>query len=89
MKVYRFSPLATDDPSWKFSVENNHVWPGALSLADARELVADKTGFAKLAEPSAVSPWKDERVASCTEEPTMNCPGPGEVIRENGSRVAD
>lgn len=87
MKVYRLTPKDADDFSWKYSVEKSHVWAGALSPADARDLVAAKTGFFKLAEPGAVSPWKDERITNCVEEPTMNYPGPGEVIREDGSRV--
>ncbi len=63
--------------------------PALTTPADARDLVAARTGFFKLAEPGAVSPWKDERVTSCVEEPTMSYPSPGEVIREDGSRVAD
>lgn len=89
MKVYRLSPVVADDPSWKFSVEKSPLWACALTPADARQLVAAKTGFFRLAEPDAVSPWRDERVTACAEEPTMNYPGPGEVIREDGSRVAD
>lgn len=88
MKVFRLSPLVADDPSWKYSVEKSHVWACALTPADARELVASRTGFFKLAEPGAVSPWRDARVVSCVEEPTMNYPDAGEVIREDGSRVA-
>ena len=89
MKVYRLAPLLPDDPSWKYSVEKAHVWACALTPADARDLVAVKTGFARLAEPDAVSPWKDERVTSCVEEPTMSYPSPGHVIREDGSAVSD
>jgi hypothetical protein len=87
MTVFRLSPLDADDPSWKYSVEKSHVWAGALTPAAARDLVAAKTGFFKLMEQGAVSPWKDERVTSCVEEPTMNYPDAGEVIREDGSRV--
>jgi hypothetical protein len=87
MKVFRLAPVLTDDPSWKYSIEKTHVWAGALTPADARDLVAVKSGFYKLATPGAVSPWKDERVTSCTEEPTMSYPGAGEVIREDGSSV--
>jgi len=89
MKVYRLSPLLPDDPSWAFSVEKSPVWACALSPTDARDLVAAKTGFFRLAKPGAVSPWKDERVTACAEDPTMSYPDPGEVIREDGSRVAD
>jgi hypothetical protein len=87
MTVYRLSPIAPDDPSWKYSVEKAHVWAGAATPEDARELVAVKTGFLKLAGQGAISPWKNEGVTSCNEEPTMNYPDPGEVIREDGSRV--
>jgi hypothetical protein len=69
MKVYRLSPLATDDACWKYSVEKEHVWAGAPTAVEARELVAAKSGFSKLAEPGAVSPWNDERVTSCVEDP--------------------
>jgi hypothetical protein len=89
MKVYRLSPIDGDDPSWKYSVEKAHVWATAQNPADARDLVAARTGFYKLAEPGAVSPWKNERVTSCVEEPTMTYPSPGEVIREDGSPVVD
>ncbi|HVO33360.1 MAG TPA: hypothetical protein VMU17_05535 [Elusimicrobiota bacterium] len=87
MKVYRLSPEDTNNPNWKYSIEKSHVWAGALSPADARDLVAARTGFFKLAVSGAVSPWKDERVTSCVEEPTMNYPSPGEVSREDGSSV--
>lgn len=87
MPVYRLAAILTDDPSWKYSIEKTHVWAGAPSPADARDLVAVKSGFYKLAEPGAVSPWKDPRVTSCAEDVTMNYPGPGEVIREDGSTV--
>ena len=33
-------------------------------------------------------PWQDEKVTSCVLDPTMNYPDPGEVIREDGSKVA-
>jgi hypothetical protein len=89
MKVFRLAPIDGDDASWKYSVEKAHVWACASNAADARDLVAAKTGFSKLAEPGAVSPWKNERVTSCVEEPTMTYPGPGVVIREDGSRVSD
>ena len=89
MKVFRLSPIDGNDPSWKYSVEKAHVWACALTPADARDLVAARTGFFKLAEPGAVSPWKNERATSCVEEPSMTYPDPGEVIREDGSRVAD
>ncbi|WP_294533224.1 hypothetical protein [uncultured Rhodoblastus sp.] len=89
MKVYRLSPIATDDPSWNYSVEKEHVWAGAATAAEARELVAAKSGFSRLAKPGAVSPWNDERVTSCVEEPTLSHPGVGQVIREDGSKVAD
>ena len=89
MKVYRLSPIATDDASWKYSVEKEHVWASAATPAEARELVAAKSGFSTLAEPGAVSPWNDERVTSCVEEPTLTYPGAGQVIREDGSHGAD
>jgi hypothetical protein len=89
MTVYRLSPLATDDASWKYSVEKEHVWAGAATPAEARKLVAAKSGFSRLAEPGAVSPWTDERITSCVEEPTLRHPGAGDVIREDGSPVAD
>jgi hypothetical protein len=89
MTVYRLAPIDGDHSSWKYSVEKAHVWACAQTPADARDLVAAKTGFFRLAEPGAVSPWKDERVTSCVEEPTMTYPSPGDVIREDGSRVAD
>jgi len=88
MKVYRLSPLNADDPSWKYSVEKSHVWACALTPSAARELVAARTGFFKLAEPGAVSPWRNEQVTNCVEEPTMSYPDAGEVIREDGSRVS-
>ncbi len=89
MKVYRLEPIDVDHPSWKYSVEQSQVWACAQSPADARDLVAARTGFFKLAEPGAASPWKDERVTSCVEEPTMSYPSPGQVIREDGSKVVD
>lgn len=89
MKVYRLAPIATDDSSWKYSVEKEHVWAGAATPAEARALVVAKSGFSKLVEPGAVSPWIDERVTSCVEEPTMTYPGAGQVIREDGSHVSD
>lgn len=89
MKVFRLSPIDVDHSSWKYSVEQSQVWACALTPADARDLVAARTGFFKLAEPGAVSPWKDERVTSCVEEPTMSYPSPGQVIREDGSKVVD
>lgn len=89
MKVFRLSPIEVADPSWKYSVEKSHVWACALTPADARDLVAARTGFFKLEEPGAVSPWMNERVTSCVEEPTMSYPSPGDVIREDGSKVAD
>jgi hypothetical protein len=89
MPVYRLAAVIADDPSWKYSIEKAHVWAGALSPADAREIVAVKTGFYRLAEPGAVSPWKNARVTSCTEEPTMDYPAQGDVIREDGSAVKD
>ncbi|MCI4679138.1 hypothetical protein K9U39_05690 [Rhodoblastus acidophilus] len=89
MRVYRLSPQRRDDPSWKYSIEKAHVWTCASTPDEARDIVAAKTGFAKLAEPGAVSPWKDERVTNCVEEPTMTYPDPGEVIREDGSPVSD
>jgi hypothetical protein len=87
MNVYRLSPEVSDDASWKYSVEKGRVWACALTPGDARDLVAAKTGFFKLAEPGAVSPWKNERVTSCVAEPTMSYPDPGQVVREDGSRV--
>ncbi len=89
MKVFRLEPIDGDDPSWKYSVEQSHVWTCALTPADARELVAARTGFFKLEEPGAVSPWMNERVTACVAEPTMTFPSPGEVIREDGSPVVD
>jgi hypothetical protein len=89
MKVFRLSPIAADDPSWRFSIEKSHLWTCAETARDARETVAKKTGFARLREPGAVSPWSDPRVTSCDEEPTMSYPDPGEVVREDGSEVAD
>jgi hypothetical protein len=87
MKVYHLSPLATDDPSWKYSVETGQIWACALTSDHARELAAARTGFFKLAEPGAVSPWRNDKVTSCIEDPTMNYPDPGRVIREDGSPV--
>ncbi|WP_298425078.1 hypothetical protein [Rhodoblastus sp.] len=89
MKVFRLAAIDGDDPSWKYSVEKTHVWACALTGADARDLVAARTGFFRLAEPGAISPWKNESVTSCVEESTMTYPGPGEVIREDGSKVSD
>jgi hypothetical protein len=87
MKVFRLWPVLTDDPLWKYSVEKTHLWAGALTPGDARDLVAVKSGFYKLADAGAASPWKDARVTGCAEEPTMDYPSAGEVIREDGSTV--
>lgn len=87
MQVYRLSPLRPDDEAWKFSLEKGQVWACALTPSDARDLVAAKSGYFKLAEPGAGSPWKDATITSCVEEPTLKYPGPGQVIREDGSPV--
>ncbi|MBV1701372.1 MAG: hypothetical protein KGQ46_06075 [Hyphomicrobiales bacterium] len=89
MKVFRLTPIKVDDPSWKYSVEKTHVWACAPTGPDARHLVASKTGYFKLAEAGAVSPWQDERLTQCVEEPTMKYPEPGDVIREDGSLIVD
>lgn len=89
MPIYRLAPLMRDDASWAYSVEKTHVWAGALTPDQARALVAAKTGFYRLATPEAVSPWLDTAVTSCEEESSMSYPERGEVIREDGSRIAD
>lgn len=89
MPVFRLAPIARDDASWAFSVEKTHVWAGALTPEQARALVAAKTGFYRLSSPGAVSPWQEPTVTSCEEDSTMSFPARGEVIREDGSRVAD
>lgn len=89
MPIYRLAPLKRDDESWAFSVEKTHVWVGALTPEQARALAAAKTGFYRLATPGMVSPWLDAAVTSCEEDASMSYPAQGEVIREDGSRVAD
>ncbi|WP_294536694.1 hypothetical protein [uncultured Rhodoblastus sp.] len=89
MPVYRLDPIDPGHPSWRYSAEKNPLWTNAPSPSQARDLVAAKTGFDLQAHPGALSPWQDEKVTSCTPEPTMDYPGPGEVIREDGSNVTD
>ena len=87
MNVYRLDPIDAASALWKYSEEKNTVWTCAASTKEARDVVTAHTGFAAVSEPGAVSPWQDEKVTSCVPEPTMSYPGPGEVIREDGSTV--
>ncbi len=87
MNVYRLDPVDPGHASWQYSVEKNSVWTCAANAKEARDLVASRTGFAADAAPSVLSPWQDARVTSCTIEPTMNYPNPGEVVRDDGSLV--
>jgi hypothetical protein len=87
MNVYRLDPIDAASASWKYSEEKDTVWTSAATPKEARDQAAAHTGFAAASEPGAVSPWQDEKVTSCIEEPTMSYPDPGEVIREDGSKV--
>jgi len=89
MNVYRLDPIDPGHPSWQYSTEKDTLWTCAPTPGEARDLVASRTGFAAFASLGATSPWKEEKVASCTLEPTMNYPNPGEVIRDDGSLVQD
>ena len=85
MPIYRLDPIDPGHPSWRFSVEKDVVWTNAASPGAARNQVAAKTGWTAGAD--LVSPWRNEAVVSCALEPTMSYPGPGEVVREDGSAV--
>ncbi len=87
MPVYRLDPIDADNAAWTYSREKDTVWTAAGSPKFAREQVAARSGFAALAIPGAISPWLDEKVTSCVEEPTQTFPDFGEVIREDGSQV--
>jgi hypothetical protein len=89
MPVYRLDPIDPGHASWRFSVEKDSLWTQAATPEAARDLVAAKTGFDAQAHPGALSPWQDDKVTSVTPQPTMDYPGPGEVIRDDGSAVAD
>jgi hypothetical protein len=87
MNIYRLDPIAPGHPSWRYSEEKDTVWACAPTAAQARDLVAAKSGFAKHAEAGAISPWQDATATSCVLEPTMSLMRPGSVVREDGSRV--
>jgi hypothetical protein len=87
MNVYRLDPIDPGHSSWRFSMEKETVWTCAPSPKEARDLVTAKTGFAAHGAAGVLSPWQDATVTSCVLEPTMDYPGPGEVIREDGSLV--
>jgi hypothetical protein len=89
MPVFRLDPIDPGNPSWAWSVEKEALWTSAPTPKEARDLVAAKTGSEVPAHPGILSPWQDEKVTSCTPEPTMDYPGPGEVIREDGSPVPE
>jgi hypothetical protein len=94
MPVYRLDPIDPGHPSWKYSVEKDALWTNAPTPQEARDLAAAKSGFEAGAHPDSASPtvqspWQNDKVTSCTPEPTMDYPGPGEVIREDGSAVVD
>jgi hypothetical protein len=87
MNVYRLDPIDPGDESWRYSTEKNTVWTCAPTPEEARELASVKSGFASAAPKDVASPWKNDSLVSCTIEPTMSYPDPGQVIREDGSLV--
>jgi hypothetical protein len=87
MNVYRLDPIKPGHPSWRYSQEKDAVWACAPTAQAARDLVTEKSGFAKHREPGASSPWRDATVTSCVLEPTMSAMSDGTVVREDGSRV--
>ncbi len=87
MSVFRLDPIDPGQPSWAYSIEKDTVWACAPTAKDARELVASRAGLSAGAPAGTLSPWLDEKATSCAPEPTMTYPGPGEVIREDGSLV--
>jgi hypothetical protein len=89
MPVYRLDPIDPGHDSWRYSVEKDTLWTDAPTAREARDLVAATTGFDAKAHPGVASPWQDEKVTAVTAEPTMDYPGPGVVIREDGSVVTD
>jgi hypothetical protein len=89
MPVYRLDPIDPGHSSWIYSEEKASLWVCAPTVKEARDLVAAKTGFKRSATPGLLSPWQDDKITSCTPEPSMDYPGPGDVIREDGSVVED
>lgn len=87
MNVYRLDPITSGDPSWQYSEEKNTVWACAPTAEDARELVAAKTGFARLGVRGARSPWQDATVTTCVLQPTMKLLSAEDVVRQDGSSV--
>jgi hypothetical protein len=87
MNIYRLDPITPGHTSWRYSEEKDCVWACAPTPEKARELVAARSGFARLATPGATSPWLDASVTSCTPQPTMTLMSEGDVVREDGSSV--
>lgn len=88
MTIYRLDPIDPGHSTWDYSQEKNSVWACAPTGAEARDLVAAKSGFAAIAVPGARSPWQNAAVTSCVSQPTMTHLSLGEVIRQDGSTVA-
>ncbi len=87
MSVYRLDPIDPGQASWSYSMEKDTVWACAATPEAARELASVRSGFESAAPKDVSSPWKDPRIVSCTLEPTMTYPDPGQVMREDGSLV--
>lgn len=87
MSVYRLTPIDQNHPSWQDSSEQEGVWVGAATEADARDLAARKTAIAKDGRMGTKSPWQDPAITSCTLDPSMNHVRAGSVVRADGSLV--
>jgi hypothetical protein len=91
MSVYRLDPIDMDDLCWQVSTEKKPLWASAATPATARELAAIKTtelhAPTRLFAPIPLSPWLDERLATCTVDTSKGDIPVGTVIRADGSVV--
>jgi hypothetical protein len=90
--AYRLDPIPTgrNDPRWEASHLQELVWAGATSPEDARKLVALKTlTFTPThpGRPILLSPWYDDKLATCVLDTGKVDVPEGVVIRGDGSPV--
>jgi hypothetical protein len=92
MSAYRLDPIPTgrNDPRWERSEIQELIWAGAATPEEARELVALRTmtspqprGYAKI----LLSPWYDDRLATCVLDAARADLPDGVVIKANGNPV--
>jgi hypothetical protein len=92
VSIFRLDPILTgqNDPKWESSHIKEVVWARATTPAKAREVVAIKTLTViprRSDDLTLLSPWCDDRLATCVLDTARTDILAGAVIRADGKPV--